>query len=262
VVYGGNTTCVEVTLSSGRTVIIDAGTGIRILGEDLLRRGHSLEMHLLMTHVHWDHLIGFPFFGPLYREGCRIHLDGFNRGLEGLKWVFSNRHVDGTWPISFDDLKARIEPAHRLAHGLVSLDGTTVLAHRIQHPQGGIGFKFTEDSGVFVFLTDNELREDGWRGTCFSDFVRFCRDADLLVHDCQYIPEEMGERRGWGHSDLSSVVRLAVEAQVRRLVLFHHDPWRTDEGVGAMVTRCAAMLSQVTSGITVEAAKEGATLTV
>ncbi|MBM3300461.1 MAG: MBL fold metallo-hydrolase [Deltaproteobacteria bacterium] len=261
VVYGGNTTCVEVTLSSGRTVIIDAGTGIRILGEDLLKRGHPLDMHLLMTHVHWDHLIGFPFFAPLYLDGCRIHVDGFTRGLEGLKWVFSNKHVDGTWPIRFDDLKARIEPAHRLAHGPVSLDGTTVSAHRIQHPQGGMGFKFTDDSGVFVFLTDNELREDGWRGTCFADFVRFCRNADLLVHDCQYVPEEMELRKGWGHSDLSFVARLAAESEVRRLVLFHHDPWRTDEGIGAMVTRCEGMLDQAHASIPVEAAKEGTDLT-
>jgi phosphoribosyl 1,2-cyclic phosphodiesterase len=261
-IYGGNTTCLEITLSSGRTVIIDSGTGIRRLGTALLERSEPLDLCLLITHIHWDHIVGFPFFAPIFRDDTRIVVDGFSRGIEGLKHVFSNKYIDGTWPVSFDDLRARIEPAHELRSGKMALDDTVVESHKLQHPQGGMGFRFTEDSGTFVFLTDNELREDGWSGTCFHDFVAFSRDADLLVHDCQYQPEEMNVRRGWGHSDLNSVARLALEAGVKKLVLFHHDPWRTDGGVSRMVDKCKKLFERSRFAIPVEGAREGSMMTV
>ncbi len=262
VLYGGNTTCLEITLSSGRTVVIDAGTGIRNLGDALLKHDTPLDLHMLMTHVHWDHLMGMPFFGPLFRDNCRITLDGWAKGFEGLKAVFIGKHVDGTWPIGFDAINARVEQRQRLTNGVLELDGTKVESHPLQHPQGGMGFRFSQKSGTFVFLTDNELMDDGWKGCCFSDFVGFCRGADVLVHDCQYLPEEMEMRRGWGHSDVQSVARLAVEAEARKLVLFHHDPWRTDEAVSEMVARCRGMLDELGAKVEVDAAREGTTLTV
>ncbi|MCA1962058.1 MAG: MBL fold metallo-hydrolase [Desulfomonile sp.] len=256
VVFGGNTTCVEVTLSSGRSVIIDAGTGIRRLGDALITRGDELDLVLLMTHIHWDHVLGIPFFGPIFRESTHMIVDGFTRGMQGLRRVFSERLVDGTWPVRFDDLLARIEPGHVLAKGPMELGGALIQAHRLQHPQGGVGFRFTENSTSFVFLTDNELRHDGWIGTRFEDFVSFCRDADLLIHDCQYLPEEMEIRRGWGHSDVESVAQLAVEAGVKSLILFHHDPWRTDEGVTKIVGRCQYLIDRAGILIPVDAARE------
>jgi len=125
-----------------------------------------------------------------------------------------------------------------------------------------MGFSFQEETGVFVFLTDNELLEDAWTGTGFRDFVMFCRDADVLVHDCQYLPEEMNIRRGWGHSDVDSVARLALEAGVKRLLLFHHDPWRTDSAVSELVGRCRDILRQANSQCLVEAAQEGASFSI
>ncbi len=216
--YGGNTTCLEVNLDSGRTIVIDAGTGIRRLGDHLLTRKEHLDIYLLLTHIHWDHILGFPFFGPLFNDGTRIVLDGSRRGLEGLKRVFSSNYIDGTWPIRFEDLRARIEPVQELRKGSMRIDDVLIESHPVQHPQGGLGFKFTEGKRVFVFLTDNELLDQGWAGTSFEDFVKFCRGADILVHDCQYTPEEINARRGWGHSDVDSVARLAIEAEVRQVV--------------------------------------------
>jgi phosphoribosyl 1,2-cyclic phosphodiesterase len=261
-VYGGNTTCLEVTLSSDRTVIIDAGTGIRRLGASLTKRDRHLDLTLLITHIHWDHVAGFPFFGPIFDDNCKIVVDGSPRGIEGLRHLFSGKHLDGNWPLKFDDLKARIEPKDNLSRGELVLDDTHVRSHPLQHPQGGMGFRFTEASGSFVFLTDNELREDAWRGTSIADFVTFCRDADLLVHDTQYLPEEMAHRRGWGHSDLNAVAALAMEAQVKHLILFHHDPWRTDDGVARIVERCRELFDRERVSITVEAAQEGSGLKV
>jgi phosphoribosyl 1,2-cyclic phosphodiesterase len=260
VIYGGNTTCVEVTLNSGRTVVIDAGTGMLALGDYLMQRKRPLDIHLLITHVHWDHLMGFPFFDPLFQRDTRIVVDGWRRCMEGLHRVLSKNYMDGTWPLRFDDLKARIERSEGLDEGRIVLDDTVIESHPLQHPQGGLGFKFKEESGVLVFLTDNELLDKGWKGSCFDNFVTFCRDADLLVHDCQYLPEEMNIRRGWGHSDLDSVARLAAEAQVKRLILFHHDPRRKDKDVDNVVIRCERRLEEMGRSIPVDGAREGATI--
>ncbi len=261
VIFGGNTTCLEVVLSSGKTVVIDAGTGIRQLGDALLRNENHRDVYLLLTHIHWDHLIGFPFFAPLFQNDVHIKLDGFKKGLDGLKRILSSSYIDGTWPICFEDLKARIEPTHVLPRQTLVLDDTRIDAHNIQHPQGGLGFRFVEDSNVFVFLTDNELMEHGWLGTSFKDFVKFCHGADVLVHDCQYTPEEMDKRKGWGHSDFRFVANLAIEAGVKRLILFHHDPWRTDDALVKLVGNCRDLVSSKCPDITVEAAREGAVLT-
>ncbi|MCL5124406.1 MAG: MBL fold metallo-hydrolase [Deltaproteobacteria bacterium] len=261
VIFGGNTTCVEVTTDSGQNAIIDAGTGIRILGDSLLKRSEIKSVHLFMTHIHWDHLIGLPFFGPLFHQDFHVVVNGCRRCFEGLKRVFSSDYVDGTWPVCFRDLKAKIEPPSESPTGTITLGDVVVEQHRLQHPQGGLGFKFIEDGKKFVFLTDNELTEEGWQGTCFKDFVEFCSEADVLVHDCQYLPEELVTRRGWGHSDTRSVAKLAVETGAKELILFHHDPWRTDEGVHKIVDRCGEELDRMNAWITVYAAREGSTIT-
>jgi phosphoribosyl 1,2-cyclic phosphodiesterase len=236
--YGGNTTCLEIALSDGKTIVIDAGTGIRGLGDELIRRNQHHEIQLLLTHIHWDHIMGFPFFAPLFRNNCHIKLDGSRKGIEGLKRIFSTDFVDGTWPIRFEDLKARIEPTNVLSKGPLILGETKIEAHPLQHPQGGMGFKFTAPEGIFVFLTDNELLEHGWTGSSFDDFVKFCRNADILVHDCQYTTAEIPQRKGWGHSDVKSVARLAIAADVKKLFLFHHDPWRTDAEIPLLINGC------------------------
>jgi phosphoribosyl 1,2-cyclic phosphodiesterase len=260
-IFGGNTTCVEVVLDSGKTVVIDAGTGIRNLGDSLLERGKHQDLLLLLTHIHWDHILGFPFFAPLFTNNTHIRLDGVRRGIEGVKRILSSNYVDGTWPIRFEDLKARIEPTHTLTKRSIVLDDTEIFAHQLQHPQGGLGFKFVSPSGTFVFVTDNELlAENSWTGCSLKDFTTFCEGADLLVHDCQYMPEEVDSRRGWGHSDVNAVSTLAADAGVKRLVLFHHDPWRTDQGVASMTDLCRDVLHEKGAHIAVEAAREGKTL--
>ncbi|MGO8879492.1 MAG: MBL fold metallo-hydrolase [Desulfomonilaceae bacterium] len=258
VIFGGNTTCVEITTDSGKTVVIDAGTGIRILGDSLLRRPEIKSIHLFMTHVHWDHLMGLPFFGPLFRPDFHIVVNGCRKCFEGLQRIFSSNYIDGAWPVCFGDLKARIDPPPEFPMAVVALDDVLVEQHKLQHPQGGLGFKFTEGNKKFVFLTDNELTEEGWAGACFKDFVNFCQEADVLVHDCQYFPEEVVSRKGWGHSDTKTVAKLAIETGAKKLILFHHDPWRTDKGVKEIIDRCALELDRFNCEISVDAAREGA----
>ncbi len=258
VIYGGNTTTVEICQESNKTIIIDAGTGIRSLGDSLLINKKYENLHLLLSHVHWDHILGFPFFAPVFLANVHLKLGGSKRGMDGLRRILSSNFIDGSWPVRFEDLKAKIEPQLSLPEKSLVIDSIVVTAHPIQHPQGGMGFKFVENGKSFIFLTDNELLHDGWNGTSFKDFVKFCKSADILVHDCQYLPEEMETRKGWGHSDIDSVARLARDSQVRKLILFHHDPWRTDAAIDSMVERCSNLPGM--DSIAVSAAKEGTML--
>jgi len=254
--YGGNTTCLEITLESGRVVIVDAGTGIRALGDKLATENEKVDIHLLVTHIHWDHVLGFPYFMPLYKSSSRILIDGYPTCVNGLRNTFDNKMGDGFFPVKFDDLKAEIQYLEILKHRPLEIDGTVIDAMPLHHPQGGFGFRFREGEKTFVFLTDNELRKEGWKERSFDDYVEFCRDADLLIHDAQYTPEEIGERRDWGHSDYRSAFDLAYAAGVRNLFLFHHDPSRTDAEVSGIQGKCEALARGKKSSLIIDAAQE------
>jgi phosphoribosyl 1,2-cyclic phosphodiesterase len=256
--YGGNTTCVEVILSRGHRIVIDAGTGIRRLGNVLMAAGDPVEFHLLISHIHWDHIMGFPFFLPIYRRGTRIHLDGCARALRGIQLTLNNGMVDGVFPVAFEELPARIEPLGALGSGPLEVGAAVVQGIELQHPQGGMGFRIREGGSSLVFLTDNELRSDAWVGRAPEDYARFCRGAQLLIHDAQYRSEEMAIKRGWGHSDCNAAVDLALEAGVERLLLTHHDPERSDAQVDAMVDAAREHAwVRGGQGLIVEGAREG-----
>ena len=255
--FGGNTTCVEINLESGLRILIDSGTGIRPLGEELLANGESLDIHLLITHIHWDHITGFPFFAPIFRPEARITIDGYPTCMKGLRVPFDNRLGDGFFPIGFDALKADIRYLDRVHRGPLELDGVVIRGVPLQHPQGGLGYRFQEGDKSLVFITDNELTVDSWAGRHPDDFARFCEGADILIHDAQYTPAERSGRIGWGHSDHDATVRLAIQSGVRRLILFHHDPSRTDQELAKLVQHCRSLASESRAGLQVEAAREG-----
>ena len=141
--YGGNTTCVEVTPDAGKTIIIDAGTGIRALGEKLIAENNINDIYLLLTHIHWDHVLGFPFFNPIYDPSTRIFLDGHPNCLKGLKYTFDNKMGDGFFPIKFDDLRADISFIEKLDKGPLDIDGVVIDSIPLHHPQGGMGMSRT-----------------------------------------------------------------------------------------------------------------------
>ncbi|MEW6665666.1 MAG: MBL fold metallo-hydrolase [Thermodesulfobacteriota bacterium] len=258
--FGGNTTCVELTLGSGRIVIIDAGTGIRALGEKLKAAGDGLHIHLIITHIHWDHILGFPFFAPIYDRTSRLSIDGYPTCMKGLRYTFDNKMGDGFFPITFDDLKAEIRYLDRVNKGPLEIDGTLFDSVPLHHPQGGFGYRIREGNKTLVFITDNELREDSWAGRTPDDYARFCQGADILIHDAQYTPQEIPERRDWGHSDYQSTFELAHRAGVKRLILFHHDPSRTDPEVTAIKVLCEDLARKKNSDMKIEAAKEDSEL--
>ncbi|NVM25028.1 MAG: MBL fold metallo-hydrolase [Desulfobacterales bacterium] len=257
IIYGGNTTCLEVDLNSGRKVIIDAGTGIRPLGSEFVSRREDVDIHLLVTHIHWDHIFGFPFFLPIYRSSTRILVDGYDLSMKGLRYSFDNKMGDGLWPIRFEELKADIQFIDKLTHGCLEIDGTIIDSIRLRHPQGGLGFRFREGDKTLVFLTDNELDV---KDKSFSDYIAFCQEADILIHDSQYIPEEISRHRGWGHSDYQSAIDLALKAHVKKMVLFHHAPERKDSDVVKITILCQDLAKKKDSNLEIESAKEDSVL--
>ncbi len=254
--YGGNTTCVEIGLACGRTIIIDAGTGIRALGDRLCSRGTSVDVDLLITHIHWDHVLGFPFFAPIFDPGSTIRVDGSPKAAHGIRSIFETERNDGFFPVRFEELPAGITFADRMCRGAVEIGEARVESIGIQHPQGGLGFRITEGDGSVVFITDNELSFPGRKESHAFDYPRFCRDADLLIHDAQYTPEEHAKRQRWGHSDYRSVLRLAADAGVGKLLLTHHDYSHTDVMMDELMVRCRAEADAMGLKAEVDAARE------
>jgi phosphoribosyl 1,2-cyclic phosphodiesterase len=254
--YGGNTTCVEVRLGDGTLIIIDAGSGMRLLGKELLREKDGRRICLLLTHSHWDHIMGFPFFVPAYYGRYTIHVWGGSTARRSLKNYLERQMEPPYFPVEFDVMRAKFVFESESPGHTPSAVGEVMTAP-LSHPNGGSGYKFVEDGKSFVFLTDNELAHQHEGGLTRDGYVEICRDADLLLHDAQYTDEEYERTKGWGHSTYNQVTSLAVEAGVKRLGLFHHDPDRIDDDLDAYVAGCQARVCEANAGIECFAAAEG-----
>lgn len=239
--YGGDTSCLEIRSKNDEVLILDAGTGIRALGCELIRQQrHSLT--LLFSHYHWDHIQGLPFFKPLYHPQASLRLGGSEGTRSEFVRVLSRALRPPLFPVAFDKVPARIESVH-FADETLQVDSLTVRRIAASHPNRAAGFRIEEDGRSLVYLTDNELSLRHRGGLNFADYAAFCKGADLLIHDAEYLPEEYPQRRGWGHSHIEDAVRLAKEAGVAVLGLFHHNQERTDEALDALQERCRGLLS-------------------
>jgi len=176
--------------------------------------------------------------------------------MKGLSHAFDNKMGDGFFPITFNDLKADIRYLNRIASGPLELDDVIIDPIPLQHPQGGYGFRFREGDKTLVFITDNELGGEVEEEGKHEDYVRFCEGADLLIHDAQYTPEEIDQRKGWGHSDYRAAFELAYQSGVKKLILFHHAPPRTDPEVKAIKMLCQDLADKKQCGMEVDAARE------
>lgn len=240
--YGGDTTCLEIRNKTGDIIIVDAGTGIRRLGNHLLGETHA-DYHFIFTHAHWDHLMGFPFFKPLHSQGVRLLM---------YRCPFQNRYVETVltsvmsppyFPVKYADVGARIEyiEACPIPFRIGSLE---IIPIPISHPNGGSGYKFVEDGKIFVFLTDNELGFVHRGGLSHHEYVKFVAGADLLIHDAEYTPEEYGTTKGWGHTVYPDAVRLAGEARAKQLGLFHLNQDRNDQDMDRVVDDCRRIVHE------------------
>jgi phosphoribosyl 1,2-cyclic phosphodiesterase len=242
---GGNTSCVEVVAGDTR-IALDAGTGLRRLGADLLARSRGpVELTVLLSHVHWDHIQGLPFFAPIYVPGTRLRLAGGATGTP-LQDTLRRQMSAPTFPVDWNDV-----PADRsyveLRDGMTTRIGEAqVRTARANHPDAVFAYRVEHDGHAVVYATDTE------HYACVDPrLVALARDADVLVYDAQYLPEEYAGKVGWGHSTYEAGAALARAANVGKLVLFHHDPGRTDHAVAAIERRARDVFDDVT------AAREG-----
>lgn len=231
--YGGNTPCVELR-GGDDLVVLDAGSGLRELSRELDARASDgpIRAHILMSHLHWDHVQGFPYFGPAYVAGNEVHVYGFHDGIEE---AFVRQQRPPSFPVPLDQMAATIS-FHRLHPGESrQVGGFRVRGILQNHPGDSYGYALERDGWKVVYSTDAEHTEDAYDED--YPFLDFARDADLLIFDAAYtLAEQMVAKRDWGHSSNILGVELAVRAGARHLCLFHHDPSLSDEDLERIST--------------------------
>jgi phosphoribosyl 1,2-cyclic phosphodiesterase len=255
--YGGNTVCVEVRPADNSLIIFDAGTGLRELGDQLLLDGPlPSTIHLLVTHSHWDHIMGAPFFAPMWRKDAHIILHSLSprmsRSTQRLI-MFDGEH----FPVARADIPARFE-VETHDTGSVRIGSATVTWVELDHPGGSDGYRVADDGGsVLTYLTDNELK-----APAAPALARFSEGAGLFIHDAQYVPADMPAKRGWGHSVIPDVLELGRSAGAGVLALFHHDPSRSDDELDIIGFDAAAWAKEHAPGMAAIVAREGLTVDV
>lgn len=258
--YGGETTCMEIRSRKGDIIIIDAGTGIRNLGKALVKGSTRVELSMLFTHAHWDHLMGFPFFKPIYRSGTHITVSGCRFSQQSIETLLSKSMKPPNFPVDFHDVKAEFDFMGDCKSSF-TIGPVEVIPILFNHPNQGFGYKFVEEGKTFVFLTDNELAYHHPGGLDFRDYADFSAGADLLIHDAEFTRREYRSRRGWGHSTYRDALDLALGANAARFVLFHHNQERTDRALDAIVRDCRRIIRERGSSLTCSAAHPGLKVT-
>jgi phosphoribosyl 1,2-cyclic phosphodiesterase len=276
--YGGNTACIEIRADE-ELIVLDAGSGIRELGLALENEFGSrpINLSLLITHVHWDHIQGFPFFVPAYNDKNQIRVFGFNGADSGLQEILKGQMAIPFFPLALYDLPGRIQ-----FEDLDSMDfkigKVRIHARRMNHPGVCVGYRVLTSKGSIAYLPDHEpydafklhssnshllsaeqtqkrAREDR------AELVKFLQGSDILILDSQYTDEEYQAHVGWGHGSLSSAISLASDAGVRKLILFHHDPTHDDQAIDKMVQTARKLAAKCKNDLEVEGAREGAEMT-
>lgn len=258
--FGGNTPCLEVRVG-GELFILDAGSGLRGLGRSLADDIEAVSATLLLSHFHWDHIQGFPFFEPLYREDTTLLIVSPKQGSLDAKTLFAGQMNPIYFPVPLSRVAASYH-FHHLNEGALGVGPVKVSAMQVCHPSFTVGYRLDWEGHSMAYVPDNELLSDvtpmnGWR----AKFTDFLSDVDLLVHDAMYTEGEYPSRVGWGHSTYRQALELALEAGAKRLVYFHHDPNRKDDELWDIMHRARAHAGEHGLDIRLDAATEGAEVT-
>jgi phosphoribosyl 1,2-cyclic phosphodiesterase/CheY-like chemotaxis protein len=271
--YGGNTTCIEVR-ADGQIIILDAGSGMRMLGRQLIDEfGHQpLQLTLLLTHTHWDHIQGLPFFQPVYKPQNHLRIVGYEGARHGLAAILTGQMESPFFPIGLRAVPANVH-IDEMKDMAFNLGAVRVQAGFANHPGICVGYRLFTSGGSIAFFPDNELYppprpslsgrdQDDGSATEFAHnenqkLIEFIRGVDVLVMDTQYDRAEYQRHVGWGHGCLDDVVNLALQAEVKQLFLFHHDPDHDDAKVSEMTEYARKLVAERGGTLRVEAAKEG-----
>jgi phosphoribosyl 1,2-cyclic phosphodiesterase len=254
--YGGNTSCLEVR-ANDRVLIFDAGSGIRHLGETLVKQG-EVAAELFLTHFHWDHIQGLPFFRPLYMAETRMRVHGARQGPSDVQSLIAGQMGPIYFPVPFEALTAKLDFRDVDAEP-IEVGGAEVTPHRVRHPMNTYGFRVRSGGSTIAYIPDNEMSggtydmPHGW----LNSFKKFLGGVDVLIHDAMFTDDEYRRFAGWGHSTFRDAVQLAEDAGVRRLLLFHHAPERTDLQLDHIVEELQNDLARRNSGLQLGVAAEG-----
>jgi phosphoribosyl 1,2-cyclic phosphodiesterase len=250
--YGGNTACLDLRSDAGDWIVFDAGTGLRVLGESLdLSKNYAV--NLCISHPHWDHINGFPFFPVIYIPGNTVNIYGPGTFEKSLEEIIRGQMQYSYFPVRTDELRASIN-FYEIKNNQFTVGNFKVYTHLLNHPVTCYGYKVVYQDKVFVYLGDNEPYYNVYKDNdpeviqfakqMNEQLVEFVKGADVLVSDAQYIPAEYPKKTGWGHSTTHHVINLALKAKVKTLFLFHHEPLRKDKELDAIVTHYRNVLQK------------------
>ena len=262
--YGGNTSCIELRLPDNQLIILDGGTGIRELGNSLITAKKKLRAYILLTHYHWDHIQGLPFFAPAYRAHNNLTILGAKHPQFSLSKIFSSQMESIHFPVKASSLSAHIS-FKELSAKNNCIANTDLKFMRANHPGTTYSYSFGFDKCKLVYMTDNEIIPHTGKAKSHitynrQAFIDFIQGADVLIHDAQYSDSEYRIKKGWGHSHWKETVTLAAESEVKHLILFHHDPDHNDRCIDAIVRDSKALLKKINAPTKCSAAMEGKTV--
>jgi phosphoribosyl 1,2-cyclic phosphodiesterase len=252
--YGGNTSCVEVSTADGTTIVLDAGTGIRGLGAELANRD-ARQIHLLLTHLHLDHLEGLRFFAPLWDSRVTVDIWGPPSPVSSLQERIARSFSPPLFPIDLRDVPAQVS-FRDVPREPWSIDGVSVRAALVVHPGPTVGYRLEAGGASFAYLPDHEPALAGAivdKPRAWVSGGAVAEDADVLFHDSQYSEDEYTERIGWGHSSVADAVAFGRTVEAERLILFHHEPQHDDSALDALESRAR----ELANGARPELAREG-----
>src|SRR6056297_704300 len=241
--YGGNTSCLDINNANGERIVFDAGTGLRVLGQSLdLSKKHNI--NLFISHPHWDHISGFPFFPVNFIPGNTVNVYGAGTFEFTLQEIFNGQMKYTYFPVRAEELRASLN-FHELNEESITVGNYKIDSIRLNHPVTCLGYKVTFENKVFVYLGDNEpyynvYKDDDpdvieFARQMNNKLVDFIRNADTVVADAQYLPYEYPQKTGWGHSTSHHVVNMALKAGVKKLFFFHHEPLRSDDELDRVI---------------------------
>ena len=262
--YGGNTSCIEINLPNHELIILDAGTGIRELGNSFMLRNEKVHAHIFISHYHWDHIQGLPFFAPAYHAGNELTIWGPEHSEFPLNRILSSQMESIHFPVESSSLSANIT-FKKLSPENYFFSDTELKILRTNHPGINFSYSFTSNTRRVIYMTDNELLPKVAKAKSHityerEDFIRFTHGADILIHDAQFSNADYFKKKGWGHSPWREVAKLAAESEVKHLVLFHHDPNHNDAIIDSFVKECKEELKKMRPSIRCSGAMEGKTI--